>query len=174
MVNTRFSTSLHILTALAGTPDDERHVVPSAELASRVGSHPAAVRRLLAELKAAELVDVVRGPGGGFRLAVDPGLIRLDRLAEAVGEGPAFSIHDPGVSDTVETDFHVPAAIHSVNAAVTDRMRTALSDFTLADVVEQASLRRDLAKLVASGLSDEEIRAAYRISGGRLVRRDER
>lgn len=170
MVNTRFSTSLHILATLA--PGDDR-VVPSAEIADRVGSHPAAVRRLLAELKAAGLVDVVRGPGGGFRLAADPDQITLDRLAEAVDERKVFSIHDPGASDSGEIDFHVPSAIQSVNATVTGQVSAALAGFTLQDVVQSAGLRRDLAGLVATGLSDDEIREQYRISGGRLVRRDE-
>jgi len=49
MVNTRFSTSVHILAVLAASRDEagdsDGGVVPSAEIAERVGSHPAAVRR---------------------------------------------------------------------------------------------------------------------------------
>jgi len=175
MVNTRFSTSVHILAVLAASRDEagdsDGGVVPSAEIAERVGSHPAAVRRLLAELKAADLVDVVRGPGGGFRLAVDARDIGLDRLADAVDEGDVFSVHDPGAAETADVDFHVPSAIESINRTLTDRLRTALGEYTLQDVAEAATVRRDLAELVASGLSDDDIREQYEISGGRLVRR---
>lgn len=178
MVNTRFSTSVHILVVLAASggadSDDDGRAVPSAEIAERVGSHPAAVRRILADLKAADLVDVVRGPGGGFRLAKEPRTIGLDRLADAVDMGPAFSVHEAGRSDSADRDFHVPSAIQSINQAVTDRLRTALAEFTLRDVVQAATLRRDLAELVASGLSDDDIREQYEISGGRLIRRGER
>lgn len=172
MVNTRFSTSLHILVVLAS--EDGGRVVPSAEIAERVGSHPAAVRRILADLKAADLVGVVRGPGGGFRLRADPREIGLDRLADAVDLGLAFSVHEAGESDSADEDFHVPSAIQSINHAVTERLRTALAEFTLLDVIQAAAVRRDLAELVASGLSDDDIREQYEISAGRLIQRSKR
>lgn len=178
MVNTRFSTTVHVLVVLAASRGDEDEssgrAVPSAEIADRVGSHPAAVRRLLADLKSAGLVDVIRGPGGGFRLAVDARKIGLDRLADAVDEGAVFSVHDPGKSETADVDFHVPSTIESVNRTLAERLSAALGEYTLQDVVEAATLRRDLADLVASGLSDDDIREQYEISGGRLIRRGER
>jgi Rrf2 family protein len=159
-----------MLVLLAASRDD---VLSSTELAERVDSHPAAVRRILADLKAAGLVTVVRGPGGGFQIAREASGIMLDELARAVNLSPAFSMHKPDSGDSTSLDFHIPSAIRTVQSAVTDDVLKTLAGFSVLDVLHAASVRQDLAELVAAGHSDAEIRSRYEISGGRLVRRGE-
>ena len=172
MINTRLSTSLHLLVALADSRDGgARSPVSSAELARRINSHPVAVRRLLSDLKDRGIVRVERGPGGGYVLNMEPADLSLGDVADAVREADVFDLHDVETTDPADLDFHVPSALESVRRDVNTSVARALDQYSLTDLLHGASVRRDLAALVADGISEARIRDEYEIRDGRLVRR---
>lgn len=80
--NTQLSDVLHLLVHMAqhGEP------MTSEQMAACLQSHAVVVRRLLARLREAQLVDSSRGHGGGWRLARAPEAISLYDVYVALGE----------------------------------------------------------------------------------------
>lgn len=68
--------------ALAGKHD----LTTLAEIAERQDISLPYLEQLFVKLRRAGLVDSVRGPGGGYRLARDPAEIRVSAVLEAVDE----------------------------------------------------------------------------------------
>jgi Rrf2 family protein len=83
--NSRFAASVHILAYLAYRP---KAAVPSAAIATSVGTNPVVVRRLLAGLVQAQLVTTQKGVSGGFTLALAPAKISLRDVYRAVNPRP--------------------------------------------------------------------------------------
>ena len=82
-MNTRFAVATHVLTYLACRDG----AATSAEIAASVGTHPALVRRIAAQLADAGLLRGQRGAGGGCTLARPAAGIRLvDVYRAVVGE----------------------------------------------------------------------------------------
>ncbi|OSP55581.1 Rrf2 family transcriptional regulator [Pseudoruegeria sp. SK021] len=61
-------------------------LVTLAEIAKRQNISLAYLEQLFVKLRRAGLVDSVRGPGGGYRLARAPSEIRVSQIFEAVDE----------------------------------------------------------------------------------------
>jgi Rrf2 family protein len=80
--SSRFSVALHVLTHLAEAPEPQT----SEHLAACVGTNPVVVRRTLAGLREAGLVDSSRGTGGGWVLVRDAAEITLRDIYAALGE----------------------------------------------------------------------------------------
>lgn len=96
-------------------------------------------RRLLAEvlkdLSRAELVEAVRGPGGGYRLTTPPGALSLARVVEIL-EGPVK------VADCTEggrCDLSPSCTIQSGIHVVAERIKSVLDTYTLAELVGEPS-----------------------------------
>ena len=66
--------------------DAGRGLTPLAELSQRQDISLAYLEQLFVKLRRAGLVDSVRGPGGGYRLARPPAEIRVSDILEAVDE----------------------------------------------------------------------------------------
>ena len=81
MNNTRFATALHILTLLAQEPSE---FLSSEWIAGSININPVVVRRELASLKLAGLVESKKGKDGGVRLAKSANLISLSDVFLAV------------------------------------------------------------------------------------------
>lgn len=85
-MNLRLTIAAHILGMIAFVDREFRRPVTSEELAESIGTNPVIVRRILAQLKRAGLIDSRRGAGGGSVLARDPREITLRQAYEAVAE----------------------------------------------------------------------------------------
>lgn len=83
-MNSRLTVAAHILGLLAAREGASDGSATSEMLALSVGTNPVVVRRVLAQLKAAGLVDSRRGVGGGTVLARSPHEITLRQVYEAV------------------------------------------------------------------------------------------
>jgi len=59
-------------------------VVTSERVAERIGGHPVVLRRVLARLRTAGLVEGRSGPGGGWAIARDPAQLSLGRVRRAL------------------------------------------------------------------------------------------
>jgi Rrf2 family transcriptional regulator, iron-sulfur cluster assembly transcription factor len=81
----RYATVAMVDLAILTRGDGARHV-SLAEIARRQDVSQAYLEQLFVKLRRAGLVESVRGPGGGYRLARAPGEIRIAEVLEAVEE----------------------------------------------------------------------------------------
>jgi Rrf2 family protein len=88
--NSHFTVATHVLTLLG-------HHAPlaltSEFIAGSVNTNPVFLRRLLASLRAARLVESQPGPGGGWTLLRNPRDITLRDVYRAMEDGPLFALH---------------------------------------------------------------------------------
>ena len=168
MANTRYSTSLHILTAVAAAKGEP---VTSTELARQLDTNPVVIRRIVGMLGKAGIVEASRGSGGGIRLAVSPDQVTLGQVADVIDEELGYDAHT--ISEELGEYEFLPHAILTAIEAQRRELHTAaithMDGLTLEDLTHAATIRADLAALIAAGVSDEEIRNNYRIEDGCLV-----
>src|SRR5215468_12281650 len=89
-VNTQFSIAVHIMVGLGYYVGTD---ATSGELASSVNTSPSFVRRVLAKLSRAGLVETATGKAGACWLAKDAKKISLLDIYKAVGAPEAIAIH---------------------------------------------------------------------------------
>jgi Rrf2 family iron-sulfur cluster assembly transcriptional regulator len=83
-LSTKGRYAMIALTDLAGQGPDK--LVALSEIAERQDISLAYLEQLFVKLRRAEIVDSVRGPGGGYRLARPVGEIRISEILAAVDE----------------------------------------------------------------------------------------
>lgn len=83
-LSTKGRYAMVALADLAMTKDDD--LLSLAEISRRQDISLAYLEQLFVKLRRAGLVDAVRGPGGGYRLAKSPSDIRISHVLEAVEE----------------------------------------------------------------------------------------
>lgn len=83
-LSTKGRYAMVALADLAMTKDDD--LLSLAEISRRQDISLAYLEQLFVKLRRAGLVDAVRGPGGGYRLAKSPSDIRISQVLEAVEE----------------------------------------------------------------------------------------
>ena len=88
--NSHFALATHVLTALAVHQDGP---LTSAELARSVNTNPAFLRTLLGRLRAAGLIEVTLGKGGGARLARPASRVTLADVYRAMERRPPVQLH---------------------------------------------------------------------------------
>jgi len=87
------------LTDLAMTPQNE--LLSLAEISKRQDISLPYLEQLFVKLRRAELVESVRGPGGGYRLARSPSDIRVSDILGAVDETVSAMHTGAGASGAV-------------------------------------------------------------------------
>ncbi|MEM9712722.1 MAG: Rrf2 family transcriptional regulator [Actinomycetota bacterium] len=139
-MNSRLPIALHILgflTARGGEP------LTSEVMAATYGTSPVVLRRVLAQLQRAGLVETRRGVNGGSVLARDPGTITVRDAYEAVTDDPeVLPRHPADCSGRIERAMgaFVNELMSDAEAALLER----LDSVTIAemDTRIRASLRR--------------------------------
>ena len=91
-VNTQFAIAVHVMAGLAFRGSKEP--TTSAQLAMSVNTSPSFVRRTLAKLSKAGLVQTTTGKAGSCCLARDAKRITLIDIYRAVDAPKAFAIHN--------------------------------------------------------------------------------
>ncbi|HEX3437702.1 MAG TPA: Rrf2 family transcriptional regulator [Pseudacidobacterium sp.] len=86
-VNTRFATGVHALLLLAAEPDV---LQTSEDVARKLNTNPVVIRRVFSLLQHAELVESLKGPSGGSRLARPAKEITLADIYRALDSGDIF------------------------------------------------------------------------------------
>ena len=101
MVTNRNAESAFLLAcrALVVIAAEPSAVISSERVADRIGAHPVVLRRVLAKLRSAGLVEGRSGPGGGWAIARHPDDIGLGRVRQAVK--PAFEPDGDRLSRTL-------------------------------------------------------------------------
>ena len=133
-VNTQFSIAVHIMAGLAWRAGRD---TISAELASSVNTSPSFVRRTLAKLSRAGLVETATGKAGACWLARDAKAISLRDIYEAVDAPKAFSIHHYTEQKACPVSCHIKDALEKALQKTQQAMEATLDDITLAQIISQ-------------------------------------
>ncbi len=118
MINQQFTFAVHIVTALAFSNGQ----MSSQQLAASVNTNAVVVRRLLAALRRASLVETFTGKHGGVRLRKAPARISLLEIYDAV-ECPR-----PIAINRRKAVKHCPVScgMHQIMARVADEAEVAV------------------------------------------------
>ncbi|MDR3774628.1 MAG: Rrf2 family transcriptional regulator [Terracidiphilus sp.] len=140
-MNSRFSTAVHILTLLASMPGER---LTSEFIAVSVGTNPVVIRRQLALLRNAALVDSKGARGGGWVLARAPGQIALSQVRVALGSEAQFRMHRNEPHPNCVVGQNVRQALSHVYADAEEAVNTSLKGWTIEDLLNevQSAARR--------------------------------
>ena len=125
-ISSRFTIAVHILTCIDYFADE--YTITSDFLAGSVGVNPVIIRQVILQLKAAGLVDVVRGKTG-ITLSRELEDITLYDVYEAVEsvKGKLFRFHEnPNPKCPVGKNIHsvLDGKLNDIQATLEDKMRT--------------------------------------------------
>lgn len=130
--NTQFAVAVHVLTYLAGQPEDRP--VSSEELSESTNVNPVYVRRVLGPLREAGLVRSRPGVRGGWELAVDACDVTLARVWRLLqGDDPVLGLHGPAPDCTVGRG--IQKTLTALDRAVAGAVTAELERFTVHDVL---------------------------------------
>ncbi len=130
-INTQFSIAVHIMAVLAHLPDRD---ITSSNLATSVNTSPSFVRRVLAKLSRAGLVDTAMGKAGACWLARDAKAISLLDIYRAVDAPKAFSIHGYAEHRACQVSRNIKGALEKVLTTTQEAMEARLSKTSLAQI----------------------------------------
>jgi Rrf2 family protein len=126
----------HVCTLLAALPSDG--ALPAAKLAEYHGVPPAYLAKHLQALAGAGVLETVKGPRGGYRLARPPAQITLLDVVEAVdGDEPAFrctEIRRRGPAAMPAREYTKLCGIHRAFDRADEAWRAELASITIAEL----------------------------------------
>jgi Rrf2 family protein len=131
-VSTQFSIAVHLMAGLgyAGQAD-----VTSSHLAKSVNTSPSFIRRILAKLSRANLINTTMGKTGSTSLAKKPKDISLLDIYKAVEAPKAFAIHDYPEEKSCVVSCTIKSAMDKVLDRTQKSMEKSLGEISLADVM---------------------------------------
>ncbi|MBR3246047.1 MAG: Rrf2 family transcriptional regulator [Parasporobacterium sp.] len=137
-ISSRFTIAVHILICIEAFSDEYK--VTSEFLASSVNVNPVVIRRILQQLKKAEIVEVKRGSGGAeiARDLKDITLLDVYNAVESVEDGQLFHFHDnPNPKCPVGRNIHniLDHRLEDIQEAMENEMRSV----TIKDVMDDAN-----------------------------------
>ena len=136
-ISSRFTIAVHVLIAIETFKNDRK--VTSELLASSANVNPTVIRRLLQQLKKADIVTVKRGRGGADieRSLGEITLLDVYNAVEPIENGRLFHFHDnPNELCPVGRNIHriMDYRLEEIQTAMEEKMRSV----TIADVMEDA------------------------------------
>jgi len=134
-ITTRGRYALRAMVDLALHSADEP--VARQEIAERQGISADYVAQLFLQLKDAELVEGVRGPGGGYRLARGADEILASDVLEAV-EGPIALVYCVDPQDDSSCNRIDGCVTHLLWKRLSVAMKEFLDSVTLQDLCDEA------------------------------------
>ncbi len=137
-VNTQFSIAVHIMAGLAYRCDKD---TTSANLAMSVNTSPSFVRRILAKLSKAGLVETATGKAGACWLAKDAKNISLLDIYNAVDAPKAFSIHGYAEQKVCQVSCNIKKALEKALTKTQKAMEAGLAETSLAQIVSDMTKR---------------------------------
>lgn len=132
-ISSRFTVALHIFTCVDTFKDDQK--VTSEFLASSINTNPVIIRKILTQLKNAELINVARGTGG-IELTRDLSEINFYDVYEAiepVENGDLFRFHEsPNPNCPVGRNIH--ELLDDKLKSIQNAMESEMKKYTLLDI----------------------------------------
>ena len=139
-MDTKFSVAVHVLILISESPNP----INSDQMAESVGTNASYIRKILALLKKAEIVDGHRGISG-YSMVVAPERLTLLQIYQAVTEDPKthlFDIHQ-NPSDQCIVGHHIKPVLTDMFADTEYAFARSLASKTLADCIA------DMRKIIA-------------------------
>jgi Rrf2 family iron-sulfur cluster assembly transcriptional regulator len=109
-----------------------------ADISQRQGVSISYLEQLFAKLRRCRLVESVRGPGGGYRLAGGPSAISVAQIVEAVNDS-MDATRCLGRGDCQQGEV---CLTHHLWSDLSKRLHDFLSDISLADLVSREDIQR--------------------------------
>jgi Rrf2 family protein len=138
VVNQQFTFAVHIVTALAFSPEE---VIGSQTLAASVNTNPVVVRRLLLTLRRARLIETFTGRHGGARLRKKPNRISLVEIYDAVESRPLIPINERKALKRCHVSCNMKSIMSCVAESTEQAVRKHLQGITLAQLVRKVPAR---------------------------------
>jgi Rrf2 family protein len=131
-INTQFPIAVHLLAALGYRRGKD---TTSAMLAVSVNTSPSFVRRILARLSKAGLVETATGKAGACWLARDAKDISLLDIYQAVDAPKAFSIHGYTEQKACPVSCHIKSALDKALDKTQKAMEGSLKEISLEKII---------------------------------------
>jgi Rrf2 family protein len=131
-INTQFPIAVHLLAALGYRRGQD---ITSTMLATSINTSPSFVRRILAKLSKAGLVETATGKAGACWLAREAKDISLLDIYEAVDAPKAFSIHGYTEQKACPVSCHIKAALDKALSKTQQAMETSLKEISLEKII---------------------------------------
>lgn len=137
-MDTRFSVAVHILILISESPDP----VNSEQMAGSVGTNASYVRKILALLKKAEIIEGHRGVSG-YTLTITPEQLTLLRIYQAVMEEPKIHLLDihQNSSDQCVVGRYIRPVLTGMFEDMEESFARSLAGKTLADCIDDIRKR---------------------------------
>lgn len=131
-IDTKFSVAVHVLILISESPTP----MNSDQMAGSVGTNASYIRKILALLKKAKIVDGHRGIGG-YSMTVAPEKLTLLQVYQAVMEEPKIHLLDihRNPSDQCIVGHHIRPVLTDMFADIEQAFARSLADKTLADCI---------------------------------------
>jgi Rrf2 family protein len=134
MSNTHFAIAIHALTLLAM---EQGRPLPATQIAASVNTHPVFLRRVLAPLQAAGIVESSRGISGGVRLLRSPDKISLREVFDAVGKGAHLLETHPDPHPDCPVGGHIEGVLTPLFAGAEAALQAYFGSVTVAEVLAE-------------------------------------
>ena len=133
-ISSRFTLAVHIFSCIAVFQDEYK--VTSEFIAGSTNVNPVIIRKILGQLKGAELVSVVRGTGGTKinRELSDITFLDIYRAVECVEDNRLFHFHE-NPNEKCPVGRHIHQALDGKLMQIQNAMEKELASITLEDVV---------------------------------------
>ena len=137
-MDTKFSVAVHVLILVSESPQP----MTSDQMAESVGTNASYIRKILALLKKAGIVDGHRGVSG-YSLLVAPDHLTLLRIYRAVTEDEQMHLLDihQNPSDLCIVGRHIRPVLTELFAQVEDSFARSLAGKTLPDCMDATRTR---------------------------------
>ena len=138
-MDTKFSVAVHVMILISESPSP----LTSDQMAESVGTNASYIRKILALLKKAELVDGHRGISG-YKLTAAPEQLTLLQIYQAVMEETKIHLLDihQNPSDKCIVGQHICPVLTGMFTDAEDAFTRALAGKTLADCI--AAIRNEM------------------------------
>lgn len=138
-ISSRFAVGIHILTLIEFNKDG---VTSSDYLAGSVNTNPALIRKIMAMLKKADLIEVKPGVAGAklTKDLTEISLYDVYRAVSVVEENELFSIHD-NPNPACPVGQNIQTAIEPIFIQAQSAMESVLKHVSLADVVNDVATK---------------------------------
>ncbi|MGG1518527.1 Rrf2 family transcriptional regulator [Paenibacillus oryzisoli] len=129
----RFGFGLQALIVLAIHPDEQ---LSSSEMADQIRCEPTALRKILSQLREADMIEVRQGRTGGYQLARRPDQITLMQIYAALHDEEP--IWDRMLDTTGDHLFgqKVNHAFQQLMGDINTQVTQILGTYTLANLIE--------------------------------------